>query len=374
MHKLGIVDHVGVKSGMDIYDISLANQLALSLQVYILSNFKNSNDINTKVTLEVSFNLEEDGKSPFKKMLYFFKGFLKSFWFLKKKGCKWIILHSFSFEHKDLVIILLSKILGFKLLLIVHDVSGFANKDSNLLKKIILKKLAYKVLVHNEFSKQHLLSDYSISSKIVTIRHGGYINFINASINKKKALSLLNLNHSFKYILFFGQIKEVKGLDLLIRAFGEVSNNKVKLIIAGKPWKDDFSKYENLIHEYGLSEKVILFKRFIPDNEKDLLFTVSHLVVIPYKKIFQSGVLLTALSYPSLVLCSDLEPNKEIIQNNYNGFLFKSESISSLSSMLNSILNEDSQKIVSIKKNALKTVKTEYSWDYASKKILNIFE
>lgn len=370
MRKIGIIDHVGIKSGMDIYDVSLANKLAKNCKVFVLSNFKNTKNQYLDVRINNTFNINDDGDSVINKSKYFFKGFLKSFFFLKKNKCNEIIIHSFSFEPKDLVIALISKIMGFKLLLIVHDVSGFAKKDSLYVKYIILNYLTHRILVHNEFSKNELLKQNVNPLKVVIIRHGGYIDFVNSSIARNEAFFDLKLDPNLKYILFFGQIKDVKGLDLLIKAFSKILDTKVKLIIAGKPWKDNFSTYENLIESKGLKSRIVLLKRYITDEEKDKLFLASDIVVIPYKKIFQSGVLLTALSYPCVVLCSDLEPNMEVIKSGENGFLFETNNIDSLASMLTFILNENSEKIKQIKDNALKTVKTDYSWDYAAEIII----
>ena len=66
--------------------------------------------------------------------------------------------------------------------------------------------------------------------------------FINifTKYSKKEALSQLRLNKNFKYILFFGQIKKVKGLYILLKAVALTKSPDVKLIIAGKPWEDSF--------------------------------------------------------------------------------------------------------------------------------------
>ena len=370
MYKIGIIDHVGHKSGMDIYDMSLSTKLCKNAEVHLLSNFETNSNLISQLKVRKIFNTADEGKSAISKAKYFFKGFWKAFKYLNKNKCKTIILHSFSFEYKDLIICLLAKAWNFKTLLIVHDVSGFAKNDSTFVKRIILNRLTTKILVHNKFSKDAIIGEVEDTKKIITVRHGGYTDYVNSSITKLEAYAELKLDPGFRYILFFGQIKEVKGLDLLIEAFGKLTSEKVKLIIAGKPWKDDFSKYEKLINDYNLNKLVVLFKRFIPDSEKDLLFAASDVVVIPYKKIFQSGVLLTALSYPCVVLCSDLEPNMEVIKSGENGFLFETNNIDSLASMLTSILNENSEKIKQIKDNALKTVKTDYSWDYAAEIII----
>lgn len=373
MDKIGIVDHVGKKSGMDFYDVSLAKELSKKINVYIFSNFQKKSSKTPDVIIKKTFGDYKKDENIIDKSTYFFSGFIRSFIKAKKNSVKIIILHSFSYEIKDILVYIIARFFGLKILLIAHDISGFAKGDNKIIKNIILKHLADKVLVHNAFSKRELLKENISENKVITIRLGGYIDLVNL-VEKKEALSKLDLSDEYKYVLFFGQIKEIKGLDLLIEAFGKINNANTKLIIAGKVWNDNYEKYIELINNFDLEEKVIFLKRFIPDEEMDLLFSVSDIVVIPYREIYQSAVLLNALSYPSLVLCSDLEPNKEVIIDENNGFLFKSSNIQSLSEKLSMLLSLENNVRDRIKRKALETVKGEHSWDYSAKKILNYLE
>lgn len=370
MNKIAIIDHVGNKSGMDIYDTSLAIELSKGIKVFVYSNFINHEKTATNIFFKKTFNRNGKKESTLEKIKYFFGGFNRSFLCAKKDNIEIIILHSFSYEIQDIFAYLLAKIYGLKIFLIAHDVSGFAKKDKQFIKKLILNKLTSKILVHNSFSRKALLQENLDPIKIISIRHGGYTNYVNL-YTKQCACKKLNLSKNNKYVLFFGQIKEVKGLDLLIKGFALQKKNDLMLIIAGKVWNDEYDKYEDLIESLGLKDRVVFYKRFITDREKDLLFSLSEIVVIPYKEIYQSGVLLTALSYPSLVLCSDLEPNKEVIKDGVNGYLFRSSDYKSLAGALTKILSLNSIEVERIKTEALKTVKNEYSWGYAAKSILD---
>ena len=82
----------------------------------------------------------------------------------------------------------------------------------------------------------------------------------------------------------------------------------------------------------------------------------SDLVVLPYKRIYQSGVLMMSLSYEKAVLVSDLEPLTDLIKDNDTGFVFKSEDNYSLSSKLNNILS-DKDNLENIRKKGLELIK-----------------
>jgi D-inositol-3-phosphate glycosyltransferase len=365
-NKLGIIDHVGNKSGMDYYDISLSRALATSFQVTILSNFEIKEPPTEDVKALKTFLYKGDG--VIEKIRYFFMGFLRSFYFAKKLSIKTILFHSFSFEYKDLIVLFLAKFLNFEILLIVHDVSGFAENDKKKVKHLVLRRFANFILVHNEFSKKEILKNHVDNNKIITISLGGYIDQVQL-LPRKKAINKLQLSEDFRYVLFFGQIKQVKGLDILIQSFSKLQQNNLKLVIAGKVWNDDACKYIELIKNLGINNKVLLYERFITDQERDLFFSIADVVVLPYRQIYQSGVLMTAMSYPSIVICSDLEPNKEVIQNNINGFLFKSEDIINLTKILKEVLDLDNITIENIKQEALTTVKEQSSWKFSAEQI-----
>ena len=138
-------------------------------------------------------------------------------------------------------------------------------------------------------------------------------------------------------LLFFGMIKKVKGLDVLLRSLRKVIdiNPDIILLIAGNPWENDFDICKEIIHQNNLSNNIILHTKFIPHEDVEYYYCASDLVVLPYKKIYQSGVLMMALSYERPVLVSDLPALKEIIVDNENGFLFKTENVDDLTKDLN---------------------------------------
>jgi glycosyltransferase involved in cell wall biosynthesis len=366
LRKIGIIDHVGNKSGMDFYDNSLSKELAKKFQVSVFSNFENSSsEKNNFDTIKTFYN---SGESIFSKILYFFLGFYRSFRLVKKKSIETVLFHSFSFEYKDLIVYIIAKLLKINILLIVHDVSGFAKKDKKIVKSIILKRLSKYILVHNEFSKKEILKNIIDVEKIIIISLGDYIDQVKL-LPRKVSIQELQLNENFKYILFFGQIKEVKGLDILINSFSRLKQKDLKLIIAGKVWNDDGKKYLDLIKSLKMESSIIFYERFITDHERDLFFSLADVVVLPYRKIYQSAVLMTALSYPSLVICSDLETNKEIISNFKNGFLFESENIESLTTRLYHAIELGEKAQEELKKEALLTVKEKHSWKHSAEAI-----
>ena len=95
-------------------------------------------------------------------------------------------------------------------------------------------------------SKEILKISPLVTEKIFIIPHGNYIPFITVDNDQEKARDYLDIDRSKKVLLFFGMIKKVKGLDLLLTAFSRIikRHSDIVLLIAGKSWKNDFSYYK----------------------------------------------------------------------------------------------------------------------------------
>ena len=365
---ISIFDHVGKKAGMDYYSSSLANGFRNNLcKCTIYSNFIGieSEHIDYKTYYE-----GHTQNNVLIKLYRFIVATIKSSYSARKKKSDLVILHLFSADIVTLLLILIPKLFGLRVVIISHDISSFVNNDSKFIQNLIYNKLSDNIIVHNQFSYDELLKNIELknSKKVTIIKHGGYLDHIRKIPEKSLVRKELNLESDGKYILFFGQIKEVKGLDILLEAMSNVPEN-IKLIIAGKPWKDDFSKYDKLIKKYNLENRVIKMIRFIEDDEREKLFFASDVNVLPYRVIYQSGVLLMAMSYGLPVIASDLPANKEIINDGINGLLFKSGDAVSLSKKIIEFFESEPTNLAT---NALNAIKNEYSWNGIAKGYLQL--
>jgi glycosyltransferase involved in cell wall biosynthesis len=355
-NSLLIIDPVGKIAGMDYYDLNLAEALIKNgVQVYIASNFeKNKNCLK--------FFDSQNKRSKAAKMYDLMRGFTKAISFAKKNGIQNVLVHVFTTELKDFLPISLVKMANLKLIVIAHDISGFANTDLEWTKNIIFNKFADSIIVHNKYSQEALKKVIAESalSKVGIIPHGSFINLSLPEITREKAREDLKIAADQKVILFFGQIKKVKGLDVLLNAMPMVRKD-VSLIIAGRVWRDDFLFYQKLIDQHQLSDRVKLFIRYIDDYERELFFKAADLLIIPYRKIYQSGVLLMGMSYKLPVMASDVEANAELIQSGYNGMLFKNGDVEDLSQKINQFFEKSSEQL--IVNNAFHTMQENHNWN-----------
>jgi len=139
---------------------------------------------------------------------------------------------------------------------------------------------------------------------------------------REHALKELKLDPSLRYLLFFGFIRDYKGLDWLLEAFADkrLRQFPVKLIIAGE-FYTSAEKYYHIIKERNLSEYVVLRTDFIADNEVAYYFGASDMVVQPYKSATQSGVTQIAFHYNKPMLVTDVGGLSETIPHGKVGYV-----------------------------------------------------
>jgi glycosyltransferase involved in cell wall biosynthesis len=168
-------------------------------------------------------------------------------------------------------------------------------------------------------SEKVLMDLQSFTSKPAKqVVHPLYDNFGEA-LDKKEARNHLKLNPSDKIILFFGFIRQYKGLDLLLQAMAEpsIKQSGIKLMVAGEFYEDRKS-YDDLITQLGIANELILRTDFIQDSEVRYYLSAADFVIQPYRNATQSGV--TPLAYhfekPMLVTnvggLPDLVPDRRV--------------------------------------------------------------
>jgi glycosyltransferase involved in cell wall biosynthesis len=156
--------------------------------------------------------------------------------------------------------------------------------------------------------------------------HPLYDNF-GASITREEALTQLHLDQTFRYILFFGFIRDYKGLDLLLEAFADVRfrGMKLKLLVAGEFYCDP-KPYLEIINRHHLQDQVIMSNDFIPDSKVLNYFCAADLVVQPYKSATQSGVTQIAYHFNKPMIITDVGGLAEFVPNEKVGYVVNPDS------------------------------------------------
>ena len=188
--------------------------------------------------------------------------------------------------------------------------------------------------------------------------HPLYDNF-GEIVSKEKAKENLELEQETNYLLFFGLIRDYKGLDLLLEAFADERFRKMplKLIVAGEFYSDK-EKYYEIVNKNNLKESVIFTNDFVPDSKVADYFCASDIVVQPYKDATQSGVTQIAYHFEKPMLVTDVGGLAEIVPKEV-GYVVKPD----ITEIADSIIDfYENSKEADFVKGAQKE-KLKYSWE-----------
>jgi len=209
-----------------------------------------------------------------------------------------------------------------------------------------IHRLGRLIIAHSEFDRQRLLREFAVDPQRVTvIPHGEYSFFegrepIDRSTPKgaserEKARRSLGLEPQDEVALFFGYIREYKGLDLLFEAWPAVvaARPRARVVVAGDPVRLDPDRRGELkrwatrlgaVHHFG----------YLPFSEVARYFAAADVLVMPYRHISQSGVLYLALSLGVPVVATRVGALPEMLSDGDSALLVPPESPDDLAQAL----------------------------------------
>lgn len=146
--------------------------------------------------------------------------------------------------------------------------------------------------------------------------------FAAKQFNKDDERRRLGYTAEDRVILFFGYVREYKGLDVLLRAMPTIlqADSNVKLLVAGEFYQKE-SMYRNLIAELDLNSAVQVYNKFIPNEDVGRFYALSDFVALPYKSATQSGILTVAYSFKRPVLVTDVGGLAEFVESGRTGLV-----------------------------------------------------
>ena len=261
--------------------------------------------------------------------------------------------------------LLLGKMLGYRIFWTVHNFSPHESTHPRLEKWIRKKvsRFADAVIVHCNYAKELIIKHWRTREEIIkVIPHGSYIGYYPNSVSREEARRRLGFNDDHFTFLFFGMIRNYKGINTLIPSFAEIEkiNPAIRLIIAGRPYNEAIKgEIETMVEN---NKNISCFLRYIPDEEVQYFFNASDAVVLPYQNVLTSGGAILALSFGKPVVIRGRGCIPELI-NDDTGFLYY-HSTSLTQTMLRALRNFVGQRH---KEKALDAAK-ELDWNTIVKK------
>ncbi len=187
---------------------------------------------------------------------------------------------------------------------------------------------------------------------------------------RETALEKLELDKEFRYVLFFGFIRDYKGLDLLLKAFSDdfFEKNKIKLIVAGEFYTDE-EPYRKLITKLNLQEKIILRTGYIPNSEVENYFNAADIVAQPYKSATQSGVTQIGYHFNKPMLVTNVGGLPEIIPDGKAGYVVNPEP----NEIKNALIDFFKNNRQAFFTEEVKNEKKRFGWDKMTEAIFSLY-
>ena len=295
------------------------------------------------------------------------------------------ILWNNKFETFDRVpLMLYYRLLGKKIVLTVHNVNS-RTRDSNdtWLNRLTLKiqyRLADHLFVHTQRMKTELVEQFGVQTSTISVVPFGINNAVpNTDLTDEEARRRLDLASNDRTILFFGNIAPYKGLEFLVNAFRQIMEHgrPYRLIIVGNPKKCDayWNDLQEILRCHPNRDRIVQCIEYIPDDQTEVYFKAADVLVLPYRYIYQSGVLFLGYSFGLPVIATEVGSLKEEIIEGKTGFISKPEDSTELAKVIENYFSSDLYRNLKSHRQTIRDHALQrYSWQVVGELTSKVYE
>ena len=294
------------------------------------------------------------------------------------------ILWNNKLEYVDRTILMAYyRLLGKKIVITAHNVNA-ARRDHNdsWLNRATLRlqyRMSHRIFVHTPAMKVELQNEFGVPGDRIVVIPFGINNFApNSSMTSGDAKRRLGIDTGERTILSFGRITPYKGYECLIEAYriAQRQNDKHRLIIAGRVDRCEsyWARIKADLREEIKQGTVIVKDEHIPDEDTELYFKAADVLVLPYKHIYQSGVLFLGQSFGLPALAADVGSFRDEIEEGCNGFIFKPEDPKDMARAIEEYFSSALYRNLDQKRPEIKEdCRRRHSWDVVGELTLKVY-
>jgi glycosyltransferase involved in cell wall biosynthesis len=296
------------------------------------------------------------------------------------------ILWNNRFEYFDRTLLMsYYRMLGKQVVLTAHNVNQ-ARRDNtdSLLNRLTLRiqyALANHIFVHTEKAKKELSEDFRVHERKISVIPFGINNAVpRTDLTPADAKRQLGIGPDEKTILYFGRIRPYKGIEHLLAAYEILASRRPdhRLIVAGEPKKGSEEyrdEIQRLIRENGGGNQIVSAFKFIPDADIEQYLKAADVLVLPYKEIFQSGVLFLAYSFGLPVVAANVGSFQDEIVEGRTGFLCDPGNATELANTIERYFASELYRDLNNHREDIREyAQARHSWDVVADRTLCVYE
>lgn len=270
------------------------------------------------------------------------------------------------------LLLLYYKLFGKKVIFTAHNVNteerDGRNGSVNKLSLGFMYRHLDHIIVHTQKMREQILAEFNVEQQRVSvIPHGLMDSVVDHGLTAKVARARLGIPEASKVVLFFGNIVQYKGIEDLLGAFAILRKTApgIHLVIAGavkSEARQYWKRMDACLDAMG-RERIHTFTQFIPDEQVQYFFQAADVLALPYRKIYQSGVLFLAYHYGLPVVVTDVGSLAESVREGKTGYVGPSCDPSGYAATIESFFNDPSfSDLEAVRERIRSYAREKYSW------------
>lgn len=266
---------------------------------------------------------------------------------------------------------ILCRLLGrCRILFVCHNVFPHERFPMDrFLTKLVLRQGDY-FITQSKMDAEDLLS-IEKDARYVQAVHPTYNAFKFEDMSREQARGLLGIGADERVVLFFGFVREYKGLRHLLRAMPLLRGfgMGVRLLVVGD-FGDDRQEYMDLIDELGIGDMLEIHGGYIPDKEVEKYFAASDLVALPYESATQSGIVQIAYGFEKPVVVTDVGGLPDVVTDGETGYVVEPRNPDALAEAVRRYFEEGKEE--EFRRN-IEHEAYKYSWDRMTEHVERLY-
>ena len=335
-----IIDHLGRSKGLDWFSKRLMEEISTYSNVLLLTDYSSRGVIRIWGQSSGVLKLVSAVYAMVRLILIL----------LRYRPVK-VIINYFSPGYLIYIVKCVAAFFAKSLVVIVHDATPIYKSRGVVPIDYIFKGTQLVTLSDSAF--EHL---ESIGYRSTKINHGDYMGYLSLNSNEKKDIDFL----------FFGTYKKVKGLEIFIQSLARVKKSS-SIVIQSKMNITESQTVSEELKRMRFRGRINLYSGFVDYHEMNVLFSRVRYLVLPYTHVWNSGVVLLAMSAGIPVLCSDIK--EFLILGLDRKQYFESGDSGSLAEAMDVLLDLDKSERQDLINTQFTILKTSYLWEDQVKKL-----